>query len=97
MKILQGSANIAFKTSVDNGVNFTYTPKVAVATVGQIYIPNAGANHRYPHQDQLMVTIMGVNGKIIEQFDIQDITGQGGWVATPAGLQQAVLDIQSWL
>lgn len=97
MKILQGSGSIAFKIADDNGTNYSYTPKIAVGSVQQLYVPNAGVNHRYPYKDEFMVVIMTPDGKVLMQFDIQDCTGQSGWTATPAGLSQAVSDISSWL
>jgi hypothetical protein len=50
----------------------------------------------YPWAEMFRVTVDFHDGKQF-YFDTQQVTNQGGWVATLAGLEVAVNDIQGWI
>jgi hypothetical protein len=52
----------------------------------------------YPYTDKLLISMNFVEGvATLEYFDIQDITNQPTWDNNPAGLSQALEDINGWL
>jgi hypothetical protein len=100
-------SSIAIRVEQKNGSysNNHYYPIINIRSVEhQIQMgfnPVQADNNRlmnYPYTDKLLISMNFVEGvAVLEYFDIQDVTNQPTWDNNPAGLTQALEDINGWL